>query len=1126
MTEEAGAWEPWSFEERRRLARYVSDEAEDSFPVADKVSWRLAANRDRLAVVQKVYERLAGMPEGQRLFYALEEYHPDAQKQPVRSPRKIWEARRGTCLDLTLLFCGLCLPLRLCPVVVVAGDHAYALLALKRTVGGPLPVDETPLREGPVTDLELLRRLVEEERYLALECTGFAEVKGGESRPPLTFEAAVEAGRKNLAERGLRFALDVASARYLWGEPPLPERAGEPPWPLLRRRWTQWEDGRKDEVRFREQLEAGILDSGVLENFRSFLQGAVWHKEVERLIAQVTKPASGDEGVRELQDRLGSVDLTASYPTVLADLKEAVAHPGPKSIQDRIRRLEREAGRETGIDELASLRDARDALFALQEEIRHPRHGRCLLLLGETGSGKTHLSVAFEPDLAAADGRAPSPDEEWRSLLLWVRRDDPGGTLREKMEGLIGRITGYPWKGLEHFQEGLWRAESWLAERDARMSYGVPRLVVVLDDFDRWLRSRAITRDELENLILETSRLHSFYWVLTLQHTAFPEVAQHRELWSAYAWRRDRGKEESASRARQQIGSWIDLDRLNQLDLLGIKLVEQVSEAEDPEPIRLGVGSGTPVERDLSNPQNAWTLLHCRGELDLNYLVNLNFIGYVERFWELRQQRIDPGPLDSATVRRLVGVAAAVMTEGLGFQPQRAKLASAVERAEKDRSALQAPDKVEFGIRILENAGLWQEVETHDELGLPELELELRNQFFWAFQIAQHLAGRLKSREGWDLATLLPEGTDPYLREGVIEFLLLLTNEPRLWQQAVQLPGPTRASAWIGAAKADPDVQKLVVDASRDIEPGGDREVFAFLYFVGEADPEALSPMERMELLQPYFTTIAAAGQVDYFLHVLLKALERVESREELLGVLRRLVGVEVLRETRRAAFWIADAVLRVSGKEFERALDFLIEYARQESVRVKEAPDPPPPPAAEREEGKHFLREWVFFATLDEGADIQSPNGPADMFEILWRAYWYDAHRLEVILKPVGYDMESQANTVLGYQYRQASWEEKEEYVSMIASLAQAESWYKRKLAFFLIRHSVATHGRRGVRVHDAFHPILADLFLDPDSRVQRNVQKFYEDFRVNLEHDYDFPALEQERKSITEGMDLERRR
>jgi hypothetical protein len=1125
MTDEAGAWEPWSFEERRRLARYVSDEAEDSFPVADKVGWRLAASRDRLAVIQKVYERLAGLPEGQRLFYALEEYHPDAQKQPVRSPRKIWEARRGTCLDLTLLFCGLCLPLRLCPVVVVARDHAYVLLALKRTVGGPLPVDETPLREGPVTDLELLRRLVEEERYLALECTGFAEVKDGEPRPPLTFEAAVEAGRKNLSERGLRFALDVASARYVWGEPALPERAGEPPWPLLRRRWAQWEEGRRNEVRFREQLEANVVDSGVLGDFESFLQDPVWHKKVERLVDRITGAPTGDEGVQELQERLGSVDLTASYPTVLDGLRDALAHPGPKVIQNRIRRLESQAGHGPDAGELAVLRDARDDLFELQEEVRQPRHGRCLLLLGEAGSGKTHLSVAFQPDLAAAEDQVPSPDEEWRSLLLRVRRDDPGGTLREKMEGLLQRITGYGWKGLEHFQEGLWRAESWLQERDARMSHGVPRLVVVLDDLDRWLRTRAITMDELENLILETSRLHSLYWVLTLQHTAFPEVARHRDFWSAYAWLKDGGREESASRARQQIGSWIDLDGLNELERLGIQLVEQVSEAEDGKPLPVGIRAGSPAERDLSNPQNAWTLLHCRHELDVDYLINLNFIGYVERFWELRQKRIDPAPLEPAVLQRLVGVATAVMAEGLGFQPLSTALASAVAQAEKGRSALQDPDKVETGIRILESAGLWQEIETRDEMG-PVLGLELRNQFFWSFQVAQHLAGRLKSRDRWELGTLLPEGTDPYLREGVIEFLLLLTNEGRLWQQAVQLPGPTRASAWIGAAKAEADIQRLVVDASREVEPEGDREVFAFLYFVGEADPEVLSPMERLELLQPYFPTIAAAGQVDYFLHVLLKALERVESREELLGVLQRLVGVEVLGETRKAAYWIADAVVRVAGKEFERALELLIDYARQESARIGEVPDPPPPPDAEREDGKYRLREWIFFATLDTGADIQIPNGPADLFEILWRVYWYDAHRLQVTLNPVGFEMEAQANTVLGYQYRQASWEEREEYERMVADLAQAESWYKRKLAFFLIRHSVPTGGRRGVRVHDAFHPVLAALFLDPDSRVQKNVKRFYEDFRVNLEHDYDFPALERERSSIVEGMDLDRRR
>lgn len=1145
MTDEAGAWEPWSFEERRRVARYVSDEAEDFFPVADKLSWRLESGLDRLEAIQKVYEGLAGRPEGQRLFYALEEYHPAADRQPVRSPRKILEARRGTCLDLTLLFCGLCLPLRLCPVVVVARDHAYALVALKRSVGGTLPSDEEPLRDGAVTDLELLQRLVDEGRYLALECTGFAALEeAGASRPPLSFEAALEAGKKNLAERGLRFALDVASARYVQGEPSLPERAGEPPWPLLRRRWVRWEEARRDEVRFLEHLETNVRDSRVLGYFEMLLLDAVWHKRIGYLVDRIAEPSTPDLKVRKLQARLRDVVLTASYPAVLADLNEALAQPGSRAIRDRIGRLERETGlshraipsdreHEPEVQELQRLRDARDALFELQEEVREPHHRRCLLLLGEPGSGKTHLAASFQPDIAATvppegEDWIPSPDEEWRSLLLWLRPSDPGGTLLEKMENLIRRITGHPWTSLGHFQGYLRRAETWLKTRDPQGSYGLPRLVVVLDGLDRWLRHGDIKLEEVENLVVETSWLHSVYWVFTLLHTAYPEVARSRDFWSAYAWMDDSDSEAAASRARRQIGAWIDLDRLNQLEHLGIEIVQDVSEAEDEVPIRLGIASGTPAERDLSNPQNAWTLAQCRHDLDLSYLVNLNFIGYVELFWERREKRIATDPQMAEGPGLLVSAAVRVMTEGLGFQPVRAALVSAVALSEKDRSGFQDPAQVERGIRLLESAGLWQAVEGQDETG-QVVRLELRNQFFWSFRIAQHLAGRMRSQDTWDLATLLPEATDPYLQEGVIEFLLLLMSQREdveaaglLWEQALRLPGPARTSAWIGAAKAEPVFQQRVVSASREVRPHGDRDIFAFLYFVGEAAPEVLSPAERMKMLQPYLPSIAAAGQVDYFLHVLAKALERVESRDEWLGVLRYLDGVEVLGETRALAESVADAAMRVCESSFETVLGLLIDYARQESRRLEWSKDPPPPPRSEWDEGKYYLREWVLFASLASAADVHEPNGPADLFPILWGASWYDSRRLEVTVDPVWYNMEAQANTVLGYQYRHSDREDRKAYEALVSKLARSPNGYERKLAFFLIRHSVVTGGRRGVRVHDAFHDILADLFLDRDPKVQKSVQKFYEDFRANLEDGHDFAELEERRHSLLKELKL----
>jgi tetratricopeptide (TPR) repeat protein len=182
----------------------------------------------RRTIANAIYDELAKS----NIRYALEKYDPSQAVQTIRTPSELLDSPgEGTCLDLAVLFCSLCLANEILPILIVTKGHALAAISLTH---GTRHWDRyRPGRDlcasGPLTDVEPLRRLIAEESFLAIECTGFAhsDQLGAQSEGPegqhrtngvLSFDQAVEAGRQqlDLADRPFEFALDVAVALFEW----------------------------------------------------------------------------------------------------------------------------------------------------------------------------------------------------------------------------------------------------------------------------------------------------------------------------------------------------------------------------------------------------------------------------------------------------------------------------------------------------------------------------------------------------------------------------------------------------------------------------------------------------------------------------------------------------------------------------------------------------------------------------------------------------------------------------------------------------------------------------------------------------------------------------------------------
>lgn len=224
----------WPRSDELGLARFVDPDAKTWFP--PRASRYDQGSGGRTAVVADLYDTLRA--HGVR--YELEPYHPDEYGQLVRSPNEVAAQHEGTCLDLALLFCGLCLGSEFLPVVVVLEGHALAVVSLAH---GAREEDLPALAfgEDPRLSVADLLEKVERGDCVAVECTGVArserlraldraewpETVGRGADGTMTFERAAAAGLEQLRlaavgapARPFRFALNLYSARYLHGFDP------------------------------------------------------------------------------------------------------------------------------------------------------------------------------------------------------------------------------------------------------------------------------------------------------------------------------------------------------------------------------------------------------------------------------------------------------------------------------------------------------------------------------------------------------------------------------------------------------------------------------------------------------------------------------------------------------------------------------------------------------------------------------------------------------------------------------------------------------------------------------------------------------------------------------------------
>ena len=866
--------------------------------------------------------------------------------------------------------------------------------------------------------------------------------------------------------------------------------------------WSSWESQQKEKT-YREELNQrkGVTPSPLMADWSAFTGCKPWHERIRAQVSFLSEKVSELSPPPEDASAIRDIDFEVNYDGLAGSVRGLVEGPVAKWIQakseethatrDRLVEQKRQGRLTPGLDDeieelwqrTRDLSEIRNHLGFLEDEIARPCFDKCLLVMGDTGAGKTH----FITSILAEAGQEPGREV----MILPVRPHLIGNQkLADYLLDQLRDHTRVDWESLED-------VENYLSSLEVR-----PKLMVAIDDLQKAPEGSHFL-EELQELIAQNTQVHSLFWTIAIDHQSYIQVSGYGEFWDAYGFARDEenGEDESEIDVSQppsvdrttRIGKWLHLDELNEQREIGIQIIRQVvsADADQGAPLLSGLQHlSATAHRHLTKPFIAWALLDIRSNLEVSSLVDLNFIDFISHFWSKFVPRLAEDNAGQSRLQSMVSLTCGYLLEFADFTPVEARLVQYVVSKAQGKSDLANTANAEAALQALKSGALLRPFDVPDpDFGTVQ-HVELAFDVFWNWTLAKRLSGEFDidpSTKG-DAAKFLDSWfalhkLNAQLSAGVLEFFLLLSakrgrvDDPafkQVWRWAGSSAYAPSGGVWFAAAKTSREVQSTLASSLLDPLPklrDEDRDLFGLIYFLASLEeiPPGLKFADIFGLLSLHYEALNRASLSDYFIYTVRRQLGRSRSVEEVAGAIYHFRDCAILGVAEEVASISLDALYRLEKDSADAVGDDIIEFLKQISNEWIETYKPDP-------KERFYYREWIIYLFCQRLIDRQG----TDAYKTLASSGWY--HPPMGIKGPLRAELVRQANFAFADWYR-STWPRPEhEYAGLVTKLAHSQNVEERKAAFYMIRHTQAVHGRTSFQVDKIFRPVLAELAIDKD--------------------------------------------
>ncbi|MDQ1351580.1 MAG: hypothetical protein QG657_1885 [Acidobacteriota bacterium] len=922
------------------------------------------------------------------------------------------------------------------------------------------------------------------------------------------------------------------------------------------KKWLKWETDLKIQVcaeEFNGKNMPFDYNSPLSQYWYKFAAADSWHNKLSGLaesirnaVKSLTHLCAADKPFLPLTRELKKIDWTANYHDIISAVAASLKSKIDNALSVIQTVLENDAAKNNpaNIDYHFNLFNLRDTLQKFKVKIETPSYNKCFLAVGSIGSGKTHL-------IASLMGERDTGQKGQNYLILKLAAPyNNNETLEELILKGIQIAGGVSWRSLEDFDAFLKKAynkkntpEFKLANAigGSNLSLNIPKLVVTIDDLHKWISWRPGFLNELIRFIFTHTRLHSIYWLLTIDYNCYHYLSRNDlDMFLTYSWIDTRetfhenpaypAYPETPAQPIYHIAGWFVLDEYNIMTGVGLQVLRRELGAENGESsLALDyISRDEAILRKIAPPFMAWTLLELKGELPLTDMVNLNYIEVVERFWIKRTSSLNKK--EETLLRQCTIFIARYFVETKDFSPVFTRLKNKIAADGEGICDLQERSKLESTLTKLAEANLMSTFEA-EENAIPVEKVQIKQETFWEWRLAERLlasegiAEQQVTRVQAELETWFAGEEWRDIKEGIFEFMLLMLNpglnkddavspfSEEFWTLGLRSEHLPTPAVWFAASKAPVFLQKKLIQwiAKSRYRPAAKRELFAYMHFLCEASPGVMDVRDRLKFLQKNFSAIQKNDFIYYYFFIVRKMITAITDNRLLVSCMVLCRGCEVLGIADRLATLAVHRLIdnvraveggpRVNEKTYDGVFEFIKQYLTGENKYARYDYNKIKKENPQQKWQRYFFREWVLYEFTHY---LAGGKTVFDFFAMLGQWKWFNPEYFG-FSHQVALEMEREATIAAGWSYRTGFGPltpEGNPVETAIENLLAKKQVRERKLAFYLIRHTIAAEGDVEVKVNPALRPFLKKIYLDPE--MKRIVKSFPKFFQCNLSADH----------------------
>lgn len=809
---------------------------------------------------------------------------------------------------------------------------------------------------------------------------------------------------------------------------------------IPKRYWNEWLRERKLRM-FRDELyeRTPVVESPLRKMWELFTTAPSWQSRLHELLVKLENA---------LAERWSSAKLEP-----IAEFKQQVARSACTSLHADALRLHERINNAISWPPLPAHatqqeKDYRSRVASAMESMRRflvrQAFGRCFLVVGGVGSGKTY-SIAEFIEFGDLSQR--------RFFLLPLHKPVAGQDqdIVHSIERQLQDATGDRSVTMHSLETML-----------GSHADGTPiRVVFAIDNVDQWVDEPY--GGQLRDVIEQYSRGDHIYWLFTVQETRYHAVRSSivgtlleimgfgfEAIANLLPHIAIKPHQETIGGEGHTIGMWLLLDALNRTHDVGLKILNENAIA----PFDASIPKSE-INDIIQQPLFAWILRDLAQKQAFVDWIRLRQVDLVFRFWRGRLDSLPlPGGVTKEQVQDVVEVVAALIVSSRG-SPLVPKVHANAARVNKTLDH----NSVEKALLALERSGLVTLRESHAQItGDVVRSLERHISLFWELRIAARLRNSSPKNNSpiTGYLNLIEEHILPLeqeLREGILQFFLLLVNaDPpsglaptRVFLETRKLPG-AEAAVWFAGPQASMDTQTVLAREHLSAEQAKNPHLlFAYLYFCTNADAHAVSVINRFGRLAPHLNAIQATSLPQYFHYFATRHLQTLKDFGALHLCLRHLFNAGVLEVCDKIAETAANVLFKVT-QGIAIAVQSAVAYA-DASPRTK---------LLEKFKGRSF-REWFLCYVARRAIDSQ---GPRDAYELMASAGW-----VKKTNTGGNFDLRKEGAIALGRWYRNRQGEQTAaEFMKWYSELAQGASGDAITFAFFVGVHALRDQTERGL--------------------------------------------------------------